>query len=107
MGTEEKTEIKVLNRTKDFSNSEMVLIKGMGFFAEEGETAIGGSISANKVNGDNIDLDGKFEFEAPPGELKLEAKFIGYHFGTLLLSAQAGELIELEISFKSNSILLD
>ncbi len=103
----EKTEIIVVKRTKNFSNSEMVKIRGKAFINETGELAVGGIITANSENGDYINNEGSFEFEVPEGELIILAKFLGFHNGNLILSAKPGELIELEIRFGSYTVLLD
>lgn len=101
-----KTEIKIIKKSKDTIQNGLVKIKGRLYFSKTGETAIGGIVIANKNFGAYADDNGNFKFECPPGELNLEAKYIGYDNGKLIIQGKQDEIIELKIYFNKSSIPL-
>lgn len=102
-----ESQIKVIKKTSHLVDKDKVIIMGFGFFLDGGDPAVGATISTNSTHGTMIGLEGDFQLECEPGELKLLAKFIGYHNGELQINTEGGEVIELKIEFSPSATTLD
>ena len=84
-----------------------ILVTGRVSDKDNQEPLAGAHVIFGKGTGTSTDENGFFSFQASPGKLSVEFKYIGYRSHTEILEIIAGETLEMNIMMEPESQLID